>query len=373
MLAFLRTKGRTAGIFVMEKPGQERPIVTGPIIDSLAWSADGRSILYTTAGANIRGFWRVRLDGSSPVPISAFAGTAPFNPAVAPHGDRLAFTHIMPGTSQVMELDLKGKDAPRELIASASQNTDPSFSADGTRIAFSSNRSGVSQVWESGGDGANPVLVTSYGEGQSGSPRWSPDGAQLAFDRNSKAGLAVYVVSTGGGAPRQLVSNALVPEWSRDGRWIYFNSGRNGSWEIWKVPSSGGTPVQVTHNGGFECFPSPDGRFLYYSKVGHAGIWRAPVDGGPEMEVPELRPIVRYRHWAGAAAGIYFYDPGSDAGSSSLKLYRFADGRVERVLSSVPPPMSDARGLAVSLDGRRALWVQFSRRISQILLVDGFR
>ena len=139
-----------------------------------------------------------------------------------------------------MELDLKGKDAPRELIASASQNTDPSFSPDGTRIAFSSNRSGVSQVWASGGDGANPVLVTSYDEGQSGSPRWSPDGAQLAFDRNSKAGLAVYVVSAGGGTPRQLVSNALVPEWSRDGRWIYFNSGRSGSWEIWKAPSEWG-------------------------------------------------------------------------------------------------------------------------------------
>ena len=91
------------------------------------------------------------------------------------------------------------------------------------------------------------------------------------------------------------------------------------------------------------------------------------------MEVPELRPIVRYRHWAGAAAGIYFYDPGSDAGSSSLKLYRFADGEWSECCPPVPPPMSDARGLAVSPDGRRALWVQFSRRISQILLVDGFR
>ena len=72
-------------------------------------------------------------------------------------------------------------------------------------------------------------------------------------------------------------------------------------------------------------------------------------------------------------AGIYFYDPESDPASSSLKLYRFATGRVERVLSPAPPPMSDARGLAVSSDGHRVLWVRFSRRISQIMLVDGFR
>jgi hypothetical protein len=32
-----------------------------------------------------------------------------------------------------------------------------------------------------------------------------------------------------------------------------------------------------------------------------------------------------------------------------------------------------SRGLAVSPDGRQVLWVEPSRRISQILLMDGFR
>ena len=372
VLAFLRTKG-WATESLMVKPGQERPIVTGHRVDSLAWSADGRSILYTTAGFNTRGFYRIRLDGGSPVRISDFAGAAVFNPTVAANGNRLAFTHVMPGTSDIMELDLKAKDAPRKLIASASFNTDPTISPDGARIAFASSRTGTTQIWVSERDGGNPVQITSFDEGQSGSPRWSPDGTQLAFDRNSKTGLAVYVVGAGGGTPREIISNGILPEWSPDGRWIYFNSSRSGSSEIWKAPSGGGAPVQVTHQGGFECFASPDDRFLYYSKAQRAGIWRAPVDGGPEIEAPELRPIGRYRYWAGASAGIYFYDPGSDAGSGSLNLYRFATGRVERVFSPVPPPMNESRGLAVSPDGRRALWVQFSREISQILLVDGFR
>src|SRR5439155_9004156 len=118
----------------------------------------------------------------------------------------------------------------------------------------------------------------------------------------------------------KVVSNGFVPEWSPDSQWIYFNSSRSGSREIWKAPAGGGAPVQVTNRGGFECFASPDGRFLYYSKAQRAGIWRAPVDGGPEIELPELRPIARYRYWAGTAAGIYFYDPGRGAGSGSLNL-----------------------------------------------------
>lgn len=373
VLAFLRTKGRAGEVFVMEKPGQARPVVIGHRVDSMAWSADGQSILFTTAGFNARGFYRLRLDTGLPVRISDFSGVAVFNPTVAAHGNRLAFSRIVPGTSDIMELDLTGRAVSRKLIASGSENTDPSFSPDGARIAFASSRTGSTQVWASESDGGNPVQITFFDDGQSGSPRWSPDGAQLAFDRNSKSGLAVYVVGANGGTPRELISNGIVPAWSSDGRWIYFNSSRSGSWEIWKAPSGGGAPVQVTHDGGFECFPSQDGRFIYYSKARLAGIWRAPVDGGPETEVPELRSVVRYRHWAGTSSGIYFYDPGNAQEPASLKLYRFGAGRVEQVFSPVLAPMEYARGLAVSADGRKGLWVQFSRRISQILLVEGFR
>ena len=373
VLAFIRTKGSTAELFVMEKPGQERPVLTGRVVDSLAWTADGQSILFTTAAFNNRGLWRIRLRDGTPVRIAEVAGTAPFNPTVASQGRRMAFTHLTPGTSDVVELDWNGTGVPRKLIASASLNVDPAFSPDGARIAFASNRTGTDQIWSVGNDGGNPFPLTSFTEGQAGSPRWSPDGKQLAFDHNSKQGLRVVVIGAGGGSLRELVSNGIVPAWSADGRWIYFSSGRTGSWQIWRTPSGGGSQVQVTQTGGFECFPSTDGRFLYYTKDGRAGFWRTPVDGGPEVEIPELRPVVRHRYWAGTSAGIYFYDPGTEAGSASLKLYRFATGRVERVLSSVPPPMEFTHGLAVSPDAQQVLWVQFSPKTSRILLVEGFR
>lgn len=132
--------------------------------------------------------------------------------------------------------------------------------------------------------------------------------------------------------------------------------------------------MQATQNGGFECLPSFDGRFLYYTKGrDRAGIWRMPAEGGVEIEIPSLRPVVRYRYWSGASTGIYFLDRGKEAKSSVLKLYRFANRRVEQVLATAPPPMESIRGLSTSTDGRQVLWVHLTRRFSQILLVEGFR
>jgi Tol biopolymer transport system component len=375
-LAFIRSTGTDDELFLMRRQGKERRIPTGRSMDSLAWSADGQSIFFTTRDVHDRAIFRIRPGGGDAVRLSRVAAASPFNLTVAGQGDRLAFAQRVPGTSEILKLDITGKTAPRKLIASGGFDTDPSFSPDGTRIAFASTRSGNSQIWVAAGDGSNPVPVTSYDGPQSGSPRWSPDGKQLAFDHDLKVSSGVFVMSVDGGAARKLASNAALPEWSPDGRWIYFRfrPDRSGSWQIWKAPSTGGTPVQLTENGGFECFPSPDGRFLYYTKDRErAGIWRMPVDGGQETEVPELRPVLRYRYWSGTSAGIYFLDPGTGGTFVALKFFRFANRRLEPVLSSVPLPMSYVRGLAVSPDGRQILWVQLSRRISQILLVEGFR
>ncbi len=375
-LAFIRSVGAAGDLFLLERPGQERRIPASRNMDSLAWSADGQSIFFTTADVLDRAIFRVSRSGGDAVRLSGIAAASPFNISVAGRGDRLAFAQKFPGTSEILKLDTAGKKSPQKLIASAGFDTDPSFSPDGTRIAFASTRSGKSQIWVAMSDGSNPVPVTFYDGPQSGSPRWSPDGKQIAFDHDLKVSSGVFVMNADGGTPRQLVSNAALPECSPDGQWIYFRfrTNRSESWQIWKAPSSGGTPVQVTQNGGFECFPSPDGRFLYYTKDRErAGIWSMPANGGQETEIPELRPVLRYRYWSGTSAGIYFFDPGTGGTSAALKLYRFAKHRVEQVLSPIPPPMNYVRGLAVSPDGRQVLWAQLSRRISQIWLMEGFR
>ena len=373
-LAFIRMMGGDGELFLLEKTGEEHRIAPDLRVDSLAWSADGQSILCTSPGPHDRAVWRVRRSGGNSMRVSEIAISSPFNVTIAGQGSRMAFCERVIGTAAIFKLDITGKTSPRKLIASSGSDTDPSFSPDGRRVAFASTRSGSSQIWVAASDGSNPIPLTSYQSGGSGSPRWSPDGKQLAFDHGLNGGPAVFVINANGGAARELVRNASLPAWSASGQWIYFTSNRSGSWQIWKTLSSGGASVQATQNGGFECLPSFDGRFLYYTKGrDRAGIWRMPAEGGVEIEIPSLRPVVRYRYWSGASTGIYFLDRGKEAKSSVLKLYRFANRRVEQVLATAPPPMESIRGLSTSTDGRQVLWVHLTRRFSQILLVEGFR
>jgi Tol biopolymer transport system component len=162
----------------------------------------------------------------------------------------------------------------------------------------------------------------------------------------------VWIVNAQGGAPRRLLNDgsaSYVPRWSRDGASIYFASDRTGSTEIWKVRDSriGSVATQVTRHGGGEGFESPDGKYLYYSKLGiSAGIWRMPLAGGEEEPVPELQTIT-HRDWDMANGGIYFVDTRNQP---FLRFFRFDTGRVTEVapLPEVPNPFW--RGLAAAPD-----------------------
>lgn len=125
----------------------------------------------------------------------------------------------------------------------------------------------------------------------------------------------IYVISSGGGAPRRLTSGveSVIPSWSRDGRWIYFESRRSGQWRVWKTPADGGEPVQVTHSQGGAAFESADGKSLYFFSEDTKGLYRMPVSGGEEKKVA---PVV---NWWGAFSttgkGVYFF---SDAQTLQL-------------------------------------------------------
>jgi dipeptidyl aminopeptidase/acylaminoacyl peptidase len=215
--------------------------------------------------------------------------------------------------------------------------------------------------------------VTAFGGPHLGSPRWSPDGQQIAFDSLREGHRDVYVIGAEGGSLRRLTtetSSDVRPSWSQNGRWIYFGSNRGGDWQVWKAPSKGGQAVQVTRNGGREAFESPDGQFVYYTKLGVPGVYRVPVEGGEEAQVFEqgLQGC-----WAIGKRGAGLYILKADA-SPSVDFHDFATRR-STLIGEIPGAriFTVAGALAGSPDDLWILFVQLDRDDSDIALVENFR
>ena len=115
--------------------------------------------------------------------------------------------------------------------------------------------------------------------------RLSPDGHAVAFSSPVAGVSQVFVMLTSGGEPLQLTNDEadkVVASFSPDGTEVYYRRvfGRD---ESWAVPTLGGSPHRLVT--GSNLAPSPDGAFLYYTKIGTRAIFRANRSGLGEEQV----------------------------------------------------------------------------------------
>jgi Tol biopolymer transport system component len=344
------------------------------IINGLAWTPDGREIIFSSNRAGARHLWKIAASGGPPERIPAgVEGLYTF--AVSRRGNLLAYASTT-SDSNIWRVEARGrKDAsgsqPVKLIASTRMDNGPQYSPDGKKIVFTSSSTGKLEVWTCDADGSNLVQLTSFNGPQVGTPRWSPDGREIVFDSTAAGQRDIYVVGVNGGKPRRLTvepSLDVRASWSSDGRFIYFGSNRSGEWQVWKAPSEGGPAVQVTKLGGREAFESLDGRFVYYAKGDVPGLWRVPVDGGEEVKVLDQ---VRQGAWAVWEQGVYFVNPDARP-HLSVEFYSFATHRTTRVAPIAKELFWGAPNLATTGDGRWILYVQVDQTESDIILVENF-
>ena len=389
-LAFVRGL-QTSNVYVLGlgsdggSEGESRQLTSGRAghLRGLAWSADGRSIVFSADRAGSRTLWRVSVSGDEPERVAAVGDNAT-GPSISRQGNRLVYEQAFADKNIWRTPGLKTKpgisaDDPRaatRLIASTRDDFGGHFSPDGSKIVFYSTRSGSAEIWVSDADGLNPVQLTSFeGPGLGEMPCWSPDSRWIVFDftPGEVGTIHLHVVSAGGGAPRQLTSGPyrdVRQSWSRDGRWIYFGSNRGGDWQVWKVPFKGGEPLQVTRGGGREAMESPDGAFLYYAKRPPIrGVWRVGVSGGDEEQIFDQG---RQGHWEITGEGIYFLN--RDAQSApAIEFFRFSTKSVERLISFPQDTrFPGSRLISVSPDGRWVLFAREEHLQSDIMLVEDF-
>lgn len=378
-LAFLRYDGQDTGIWLVPADGGDarRIYWERAWIGHIVWTADGKSLVFTSAREGGNRLFRIAAEGGSAEPLPITEDQAYF-PSIARQGSRMAFLRLG-GDVDLWRVELNGTrpaKAPAPFLATARSEFGPEFSPDGQRLAFCSGATGNQEVWVSNADGSNATPVTSFNVANGSTPSWSPDGKELTFSslrgpQGSPGGIFVVNVETR--EVRRLSDESYaMPWWSRDGRWVYlaFNSlyGKTG---IWKIPAQGGPPVQFSAIDALFVQESPDGSTLYLGRPS-GGIWKMPAKGGEaRVVIPDLGNEVGV-YWRVVNDGIYFVNRYAKPGPA-IEFHDFATRQNQRIALLTGEYVSYVPGLTVSADGKWIIYAHKGHDTSEIMLVENFR
>jgi dipeptidyl aminopeptidase/acylaminoacyl peptidase len=341
--------------------------------NSLAWTPDGRAIVFDSQMVSLSRLYRVPVDGSSPpMPVEA-AGLGAQNPTAARTRDRLAFVR---NVEDVAIVQLRPGGKPTAIVTSSYTNFSPAVSADGTRVAFCSERSGDSvELWVVNHDGSAAHQLTQGPNDLQGSPQWAPDGRSIVFDsRSSDGNWHIWAVDSEGGKPRQITTGDAsqnMPSWSHDGQWIYFTTQKDGG-SAWRVRANGADPQEIIR-GAIEAGvrESADGQLLFQRADS-----RAPIEGGPLLAMPigggesrQLVECVRRSTFVATDSGIY-YVPCVDGDTQPLHFRNSLTGRDE-VRGTLEQRALE--GLSSTPDGQVIYYPREIRSSSDLGLIEHFK
>ena len=365
-IAFIRTKADSHDEIytIPAQGGTPRRLVTeGLWTNGLAWTADGKSIVFDRSLAGGFRLWRVSATGDNSRPLDIPSkGQTFLEPTL--WRNRLAFeAHELSLTIAQIPMHRSRPAMPSTPVASTRTEQAGRYSPDGKHIAFLSDRTGADELWMSRSDGTNAVQLTHFGV-----PLvdlcWHPGGNLIAISTFSGK---VYAVSPETQTP-QLVyvglpftdEHAQNIAFSRNGDSLYVLSqpGIGDSYDLLKMPSTGGTPQKILSGRLSKFSESFDGKMLFYSRAD--GLWTRPVEGGAEKFLAPASSLWDVNH-----DGIYIL---SD--SSSIERYSLDGKRLGTAARlghfAVIPPMS------ISPDTRSVLFGYEKRRKVEIDMVDGF-
>ncbi len=340
-------------------------------IDSLTWTSDSSSIIFSSNRGGKYALWKIGLRGKGPERLPVGTEDA-YQPAVGPKPGQLTYTQgsAIWGIVRLHEVAKGASPQSEAVLTSTQQDSAPSLSPDGGLFAFQSRRSGNQEIWTASEQGDSLRQLTFMGGPLTGSPSWSHHGDRIVFDSRPDGHSHVFCVPASGGRPKQITFgdvNDITPRWSHDDQTIYFRSNRGDRWQLWRVSADGGSPQPVTTGDGIVPQESPDGKWLYYTRGDEDGIWRVSPSGGSETEVLTQPDAGFWGYWQVTSRGIFYLDR-----SQSSNEIRIFDPETKRTslfapLKQPPPPYA---GITVAEEGKVVLITDQRNAGRHITLVE---
>ena len=371
----------SADLFVSDAGGGHLQRLThdNAQIQGLAWTPDGREVVFSSIRDGTFRIWRIRASGGSGIEPRRVAEAGPnvVSPVIAAGPpNRLVCARIVYDFDiGRIDLPIRTKEARSGsgVIASTRTDDSPRFSPDGSKVAFVSDRSGSGEIWVANSDGSHQMQLT-FMNSPSGSPHWSPDGRSIAFDSLVAGNKDLFAISAEGGTPRRLTADIYQewrPNYSRDGNWIYFGFGPL-SFSADLEDSDDRRPSGADHQE--RRYRRQNHRMAkrFYTKSRYrTGLWSTPLNG--QAESPVL-PNVSTGFSDVGDRGIYFFDMAkATANGVPLRLYAPQSHQTTDLAMAAKATSSGTPGLSVLRDGRSALYVRAEQFDSELLMLDNFR
>ena len=221
-------------------------------------------------------------DGSSQVDLTVTGDGNEYDPSYSADGERIAFIHTPPGTSDgqiwVMNADGSGQTQITAGTEDAADSS-PGFSPDGEQIVFDRyNGVATTEVWIMNADGSGQTQLTSL-PGSSRDPSFSPDGSKIVFASVSPVRMAqeIWVMNADGSDPQRLTTGSAStfdswPSFSPDGQKIVFDHGEGGTFDvrIMNADGSGLEPLAATPQFEVGASFAPDGTKVVFERLSSA-------------------------------------------------------------------------------------------------------
>lgn len=254
-LAFVRVYGPSSRDIVVREPGARaselRLRSDGALESRPRLAPDGAHVAFIRERDTA---WKVcvsKVTGGESVCVAEASTTSAV--AWTPDGRSLLYTRgsALRSISFDVETNVAGEDIDLGISVPGSYFD---LSPDGSRIAYAEGRR--LQVRPLDGGAGIHVEVPAVAQ----DPVWSPDGTRLAYTSS----FQIYSAPAGDGPIRQLTADGTVngeAAWTGEGNWVVFRSNRSGSGDLYAVrgTSTGGNELdfaQVTTSGERETTPA---------------------------------------------------------------------------------------------------------------------